>query len=175
MTLDPRSTQNTLLSLKQEIDCKTILSRKLCSTISFNWGAFLINNSTYLKQKKKSFNSPLIEIEIVLTKNPKQNFSQKKITWVNFKPLCCSNFMQKKQKISMHWFFIILRLFKDFMLLLLHVKNHKSSKHWLLMVPEKSHFGSIFGWKTSKQNFSKKAVQVNFKLIYYCNFMQMCS
>lgn len=43
--------------IKQDINCRVNLSKKFCSSIDFyNWRAILLNNSTNLKQEKRSFN-----------------------------------------------------------------------------------------------------------------------
>ena len=51
------------------------------------------------KTWKASFWAPLD------TRTAKKNFPQKN-HWVNFKPLCCCNFVGKEKKSKMHWFFV---------------------------------------------------------------------
>ena len=53
-----------IILIKQEINCRVNLSKKFCSSINFyNWRAILLNNSTNLKQEKRSFNlQPITDV-----------------------------------------------------------------------------------------------------------------
>ena len=60
--------------------------------------------------------------------------------------------------------------FSAFMMLHLHAKNQKSM-HQLVKQYKKLISGLFFAQKPYK-TFPKKVVEVNFKHLYYCNFMQ---
>ena len=76
---------NALLPLKQETDCRAILSKKFCSTINFsNWRP-LINNSTNSKQEK--IKNPR-HIKMISVKNQKQFFSEN-IIFFSANLCCC--------------------------------------------------------------------------------------
>ena len=64
----------------------------------------------------------------------------KKIIWVNFKSLCCCNFMQKKKQ-------------KRFM-------------YWLLIIPAKPHFGSLLAQKLQNRAFLEKKKIVSILSLY---------
>ena len=78
---------NALLPLKQEIDCRAILSKKFCSTINFSNWRTLIKTSTNSKQEK--IKNPR-HIKTISVKNPKQFFSEK-IIFFNANLCCCEN------------------------------------------------------------------------------------
>ena len=88
-----------------------------------------------------------------IRKVPCIDFSQK---LKNFLP-----FLVPKQLFPKKSFASILSLFAA----VISSKNKKSSMHWILIIPEKPHFGPIFTQKTSKQDFfPKKLISASFKL-----------
>ena len=68
-----------IILIKQEINCRVNLSKKFCSSINFyNWRAILLNNSTNLKQEKRSFNlQPIRNVSVQKMQN--KVFSQKEL------------------------------------------------------------------------------------------------
>ena len=61
------------------------------------------------------------------------------------------------------------------MLLQLHAKNQKSSKHWFFIKLDDlifRLFWTTFDPKTLKQSYSKKNICVNFKCLWCCNLME---